>query len=598
MGRRRKEHQGYAGVLVDIPDGLFQGITAEGLYPMSNVIYWRPRTGRNAGSLVRINLDIEIAEDAELRSTRGADSRYFYSAYYERYPWAVGVMAQGLNTYCLTQRCSRSEASYVRSAIGEFFEYCAHYEIGLESVQDFNYDLMCRWRQYLRSVPQQSRFKSAKYRRVGKVLEILMGTSVFPTTFPLPVYTSDSPKHIPTYSDAVMYQLISLAISEIKKIMSNWPMTVKDNAPASIGDTHKPHPTKMYLFPFFLFFIISCGKNKETVCSWQRRYKVGNSTLSPLDWKDPLDPNKCRLRGWKIRGKRQGHYDYEDVWINISSLGSYPFLEYLLWYTRELASQASLRSRDSLWLFRHGKRVLDFKYTDFFNTAASSFLKRHCVWDTGYDNKGNIVKERLKTLDSRRFRKVYASNEFLKAVNEADSFQELANQLTAAMRHKEFDTTIGSYLSLGKPKELVDLAIFTLQKGYVEAARKFRGKKMNGQLTVERPGLYTGCADPMHPDYEGSSEPTGVPCNDYDMCMGCTKSRVFSIHLPRIAARIMQYESMKPEMSIDSWEQMYGRKSARAYDLLNGWANRSEVEQAWAQAKSGSVHLPKIVITE
>ncbi|MNJ78253.1 hypothetical protein D3C77_759470 [compost metagenome] len=79
------------------------------------------------------------------------------------------------------------------------------------------------------------------------------------------------------------------------------------------------------------------------------------------------------------------------------------------------------------------------------------------------------------------------------------------------------------------------------------------------------------------------------------MCFGCSKSRVFGIHLPRIAARIIQYDSMKLMMSDQQWEYHYGKKYARANNLLAGWSDQKEVDAAWLLAKSGEVKLPLVI---
>lgn len=598
MGRQRIKHKSNLEVEPAAGSGMLQRCNEEGLYSITNVIRWKPRTGKDAGKLVRLNLDEQIAHHFEARSGRGADSRYFYSKYYSTYPWAVKLMAQALNTWCLNCRCSRAEGSYTRAAIGIFFEFCAKFKIKLDGIDALDYGVMCRWRQHLRSVKQQSRYKSSQFRRVCRVLEAVMGTSIFPTKFSMPVYSSDAPTHLSPYSDSVMYQLIAAAVSDINRTMHDWPMpNVEDpNYPGLIS--RFVGPVRSNLFAFFLFFIISCGSNKETVCSWRRVYSVAGKNISPIDWTDPLDPNKCRLRGWKIRGKQSGKYSYEDVWINKLSGGVFPLLRYLLWYTAPLVKDAEECSKHSLWLYKAKDKVWDFKFVNFFQAGAAYFLRRHAIWETDSSYYDGIIKKRLTTLDSRRFRKVYASNEFIKAIEGADNYEALASELSTAMHHKEFDTTLGSYLALGKPKELIDLAIITLQNGYVEAAKKFRGHRVKGEITTERPGFYSGCIDPTTPDYEGSEASGGIVCNDYDMCMGCTKSRVFSIHLPRIAARIIQYEKAQLEMSKISWNEVYGRKHARACDVLEGWSNKVEVDAAWVQAKNGQVYLPELVFFE
>jgi hypothetical protein len=213
-----------------------------------------------------------------------------------------------------------------------------------------------------------------------------------------------------------------------------------------------------------------------------------------------------------------------------------------------------------------------------------------------FDIEGELQKTRITSLDSRRFRKVYVAKELLSAIKDSQNFQELASQLKGALHHKNFDTTLASYMSLGKPKDIIDIGIFTLQTEMVAEARKFRGVRVETPQASVRPGLYTDCADPIHPDYEGAFVAEGSECGEYDMCLGCTKSRVFPEHLPRIAKRVLQYEGFRESMPHEAWEAVFGRKIARAYDLLNGWSDQSEVIEAWRLARAGSVLLPQIIV--
>ncbi|MBH3469501.1 hypothetical protein [Pseudomonas putida] len=355
----------------------------------------------------------------------------------------------------------------------------------------------------------------------------------------------------------------------------------------------KQIPTLTTAFVFLLFFLIFSGRNKEVVQSWRRIYRFGNFAVSPLDWKDPLDPTKCRVRGWKSR-KGPAKIEFDDTFFQISS-EIYTVLEFLIWYTEPLQELIEGEAKDSLWLYVGKKGVTDLYYNDCFHFSAKQFLTRHAVWDFVVDGNGEVVKERLRTLDSRRFRKVYAAREFMKAVGSSESHRELSERLKHALSHKEFDTTLASYLSVGVSRTVVDIGIFTLQNEYVEEARKFRGLKVEQGLPEGMPGLYSTCAAPQAPDYEGASQRIGVTCQEYDMCFGCSKSRVFSIHLPRIAARIIQYNSMKSMMSDQQWEYHYGKKYARANNLLAEWSDQKQVDAAWVSARSGEVKLPLII---
>ncbi|MGO4802199.1 hypothetical protein ACEN2T_23270 [Pseudomonas sp. W22_MBD1_FP4] len=357
-------------------------------------------------------------------------------------------------------------------------------------------------------------------------------------------------------------------------------------------------PSKESLFSFLVFFLIFSGKNLESVMGWKRRYNVKGYSISPLDWKDPFDPRRCRLRGYKGRGKGRARIEIDDTYVSISDEGIYPVLEFFLWYSEPLSQLVSSRSKDSLWLYFRKDDFFDYAVDDVFSSDAKKFLLRHEIWDLRTDEHGSLTKERILTLDSRRFRKVYATRELLKAIGEARNYQELHASLAYSLNHKDFDTTLSRYLALGAARTITDIAIFTLQQKYLEEARKFRGvrvEKGGAAAPHEVPGFYASCSDPSEPDYEGALVDAGSSCHEYDMCLGCRQSRVFEQHLPRIATRILQYESMRLTLADERWEIEYGRKYARAHDLLSNWSDQEAVYDAWADAKSGAISLPVVI---
>ncbi|MFJ3466669.1 hypothetical protein [Pseudomonas sp. NPDC090201] len=684
MGRRRIKVEVDQELLHAQTQQCFDVTDEDGLYPFSNTFAWRPQNGKDKGKQVSLTLDAEATSKMEVLSKANNTSRFFYSEFRECYPWAVRALSRGIKTLCVGKRVSHSEGSYTRNSVGVFLAFCRREEVKLDDFEDLSFQLLCRWRSDLRLDERNSRYKAALFRRFCKLLELLMGTEEYPVKFSVPVYQSDAPDQLPPYGDAVMYQLIAAAISDIERVMvgaerfreltedilkanpPRWPFdkydwkilisdfvqggcSVRRAAEDMIGVdeaaryeltrkssyVYSRHPeafslffekvglvghsgdgeplaalrrldekevsSRDSLFPFFLFFIITSGANKETVYSWKRSYKVDGKTISPLDWKDPFDPSRCRVRGIKYRGKGKLVASAEDTWIQIADDGIYPILKFLIWYTEPLSIlnetvAADSELHESLWLYREKSSVFSYEGRDAFSVASQSFLKRHEISDVQYDEDGSFTAKRIMSLDSRRFRKVFTAKELLKAIKSSQNFQELANQLQCALHHAQFDTTLASYMSLGKSKDIIDVGIFTLQSQMIEAARKFRGARIEHSNVSGRPGIYTACADPAHPDYEKASTHVTSECGEYDMCLGCTQSRVFSIHLPRIAMRIIQYESFKITLSPDAWESAFGNKTARAYDVLAGWSKKEEVEQAWQQARAGNVFLPQIIV--
>lgn len=680
VGRRRVQVDIDQELLIAKTQQRFDFTDDDGLYPFSSAFKWRPQKGKAQGTLVSLTIDAEAATKMELKSKSYNSARFFYSEFKEQYPWAVRSLGRGLKTLCLSRRVSHSEGSYARNSISVFLEFCRREGVELNSFEDLNFQLLCSWRSELRLDNRKSSYKAALFRRFCKVLELLMGTSEYPVRFSVPVMRFDTSEPLPPYSDAVMYQLIAAAATDVDNIIAgaaefeklalgisnshaprrvvkkyDWKEIVSDfmqggcNIRNAVENSISPDdksrkkltlkslymfkqcpdefqeffekvslvarqkngelaalrrldekqiPSRDSLFPFFLFFLINSGANKETACSWKRRYKIGSNYISPLDWKDPFDDSRCRLRGIKYRGKSNLHIGVEDTWIQIAEEGMYPMLKFLLWYTEPVSKLADFELRDHLWLYMENnkKGVYDYDEHDSFGVASQSFLNRHEIWDVQFDDDGGLLKARVTSLDSRRFRKVFTAKELLKTIKESQNFQELASQLQSAMHHANFDTTLASYMSIGKSKDILDIGIFTLQTQMVEEARKFRGVRVEYSDLSGRAGLYTACADPTHPDHEWAIIETGSECGEYDMCLGCSQSRVFSVHLPRIAMRILQYEVFKKSMPIEYWDAEFGRKAARAYDVLSGWSNKKEVELAWQQAREGTIFLPEIIV--
>ncbi|HGY9637450.1 hypothetical protein ACAW49_08205 [Pseudomonas sp. Env-44] len=647
----------------------------DGLYPHSLTWQWKAKNGKDKGKTLRLTVDVSDATRQELNWLDSSSRRFFYSEFNKDFPWAVNALARALKTMCLNNQWSIGMATQSRWAIGEFFGYCRQKEVQLESSKDMSFMLLCEWRNSLRSIDKQSRYKALFFRAFTRVFEILLGTSVFPEVYTLPVYLSDSNDPIRPYSDAVMYQLISACVGDISQIMSeaelfatlatdgtlpavikdisvcsSWADVVniyvarfshrfsagtgepdisnvarsmvsyalarlRDKSPAKADEflervklichedqgpnslpfkrlAEKEVATRGSLVPFLIFFLIFSGKNKEVVLTWKRSYKVNGVHLSPLDWKDPVDPSNCRVRGVKSRGKN-GVEEVDDTYIKIEDGGLCSVLRFLIWYTEPLTKFVDSSAQDSLWLFQGKTGVKSFYTTDPFSKAIRGFMGRHEIWEVEADDNGSPVRQRLKSLDSRRFRKVFASKEMLKFMGEAQNFEELCASLMHALNHKDFDTTLSKYIGGWAQKEVSDLGIFALQTKYVEAARSFRGSTHPNGVSGTTPGLYVACADSSNPDYEGA--PTTDTCHEFDMCLGCSQSRVFIEHLPRIAMRVLQYEQLRSEMPSLAWEAAYSRKLARALDLLACWDDQSEVKSAWDAAKQGQIRLPHLI---
>lgn len=354
--------------------------------------------------------------------------------------------------------------------------------------------------------------------------------------------------------------------------------------------------TTQTLLPFYLLFLIYTGRNKETVNTWKRRYKVKDQWLSPLEWTDILSPDKVTLRGTKSRGKGRSNVEIDDIHIKKSTVGLYPLLEFVIWFSEPLEKFADPEQRDLLWLCMDGKykpKVLGNDSSYIF--AVGEFLKRHQIAEFIPRKGGGFSKELLSGIDTRRFRKNFAVRELMEAVSNCANHQELADTLRNSLKHGSFDTTIGSYLSHDTTMASRDVAIFTLQSEMLETARRFRGTLNDDGPRSGEPVILARCSDPSSPDFEMADQSDDGHCSEYDMCLGCSRSAVFEEHLPRIAMRIIQYEEERDGMSQAAWDAEYGQKHARAHDVLNSWSDQDAVNDAWTSAKDGEITLPKVM---
>lgn len=338
--------------------------------------------------------------------------------------------------------------------------------------------------------------------------------------------------------------------------------------------------TRETLLPFLLLFSIFSGRNTEVLYTWKRVNSRGESIVSSEN-SDPLLSNSVVLEGWKYRGKRIVVED--DVVLISKDDFLFEYLEFLIRYTEPLAD---FIKSDELWLFlaMGGKYGVSTMHNNHGN-ALVEFCERHPI----YDENGS----RYKTLDMRYFRKVYITKELLKHLREYASFDELANDLRSKLKHKKFDTTLSHYLTNDVSNRALDVAILVLQESFLDEAKAhctLMDSSTDEEERVGVPVIQGRCVNPEIEYPDGSKH----NCNDYDYCLGCKRSRVYKEHLPRICARILQYQSKKESMHLDEWKSEYEKKELIAMDVLERWSDQEAVLDAWEQARLGLVLMPAL----
>lgn len=338
-------------------------------------------------------------------------------------------------------------------------------------------------------------------------------------------------------------------------------------------------PTSDTLIPFFILFSIYTGRNSEVMYTWKRTTPKGKCILSLDDNADPLNTDAVLLEGWKYRGKRRAK-EKDDVSVEVGDL-LYSLLKFVIKYTKPLADYLG---SDDIWLYMS----INTKYSvcNFHNNHPDSlkdFCKRHKI----YDESGN----RLESIDMRLFRKVFITHELLNHIDQHESYEALVTDLQEKLGHKSFDTTFSHYLNNNTSKESIDAAIVALQRHFLEEAKAYCVLMDNTDANDKRVGLPTPQVRCTPPNASESNK-TSHNCDDYDYCLGCKRSRVYEEHLPRICARLIQYEDKKEEMDEQQWRLKFHEKYARAHDVLERWSKKDQVARAWELARTGKTTMP------
>ena len=300
-------------------------------------------------------------------------------------------------------------------------------------------------------------------------------------------------------------------------LLNNWPLkegTIAAEYPfLSLASKH-------HEVAIFFYSLITLGVNKEVALSWQ-------CNVNGIPWYENYDielgiskktgtrDRKIVLDGMKMKGLKP-------IRVKKSISINCPLFKYLKLLDRT-------RSADRQYIFN----IPDIE------PYATAFLRQYPVI--------NDDGSRLKTIETRRFRKTYTGYktfDLLKGVNNSD---ELVSQLQIALNHKSFDTTFSSYImKSGMSRTVLDSAIIALTTNMLESAMAFNGEiKEDNERTDDNQSVFLcDCTDPTKPTH---GLPIAERCMKYDMCLGCERSEVYSEHLPAICYRILQYELKQEE---------------------------------------------------
>ena len=143
--------------------------------------------------------------------------------------------------------------------------------------------------------------------------------------------------------------------------------------------------------------------------------------------------------------------------------------------------------------------------------------------------------------------------------------------------------------------QTIDAAIVVLQEKFIDESKAYCRLMDEVGADESRAGTSTVFSRCSSDEQEADEKHVRQHnCGDYDFCLGCSRSRVYEEHLPRICARVLQYEQKQNELDTNTWNSKYQKKYLRAQDVLGRWSKKEQVEAAWLHAKSGSITLPSI----
>ncbi len=326
--------------------------------------------------------------------------------------------------------------------------------------------------------------------------------------------------------------------------------------------------------------MIQTGINKEVAMSIP---SLGEDGRSILLRKDPIfisgngECTDAALWGFKERSKPRGR-KIIPIQIPLNS----PLYKMLLEYERYV----KVDQTGPFFEFRK-------QFVNRWSTAG-----RKKLFTTLYpihDDNNNI----LNSIDTPRFRKVFATRQLLDRIAGIKDANDLAEKIRDDLNHERLDTTLNHYiLKTHVGRSVIDIAIATITSEKLAEALRFKGKiALTGGTPGKRKVFLCECDDPTNPSHDIF---VAGECKHYDLCLGCERSTVTAFHLPYICLRILQYEDMrKRDPAI--WSATFEDRWMIAHDALEQYIIKDKksgqklVYEAWSAARDGRVSLPPII---
>ncbi|WP_199526383.1 hypothetical protein [Pseudoalteromonas sp. bablab_jr004] len=300
-------------------------------------------------------------------------------------------------------------------------------------------------------------------------------------------------------------------------------------------------------FDFLLLLIIAAesGRNKEVVMSIPnyigKTHILENDDLFATE--DSVEMMGSKKRGHAHRGAAQIE--------SFSVPRSTPLFQHLSQFNNIRECQLS-------------NRITFFSENDFFKKWASVFAE-----NTDIKNQNGSS---IKSLDSTKFRKVFAGEMLLNWISNIKNKDDLIRQVAADL---ENFIPLVYLLQSSSAESMMATAIVGLQMRFVEhhlqVAANLKFNESPPKSKREKRFL-CDCTDPSNPDYADNLNVDF--CKQYDNCLGCSRAEVYAEHIPNIIFRCFQYEEIL-QASRDLYDANYAVKHLRANQVLDTFKSKT-----------------------
>lgn len=338
----------------------------------------------------------------------------------------------------------------------------------------------------------------------------------------------------------------------------------------------RKYPTGEKIIPLIAFWMIQTGSNPEAVVNMKKNVK--DEDIYPLD-------DICVVKSYKNRGTK----DYYWFTLNQNEKdGLYELYQFARSYLSFLWEQKNSKAFWSYYSIERSSKITNLT-SNRLKTLMDKFILKHKILLPD----GSIMKE------------IYPSRLRNTFITMADLNGATIDDIKEWIRHGNIDARFKFYGNSPEQRSKNFRTIHAIQESMIEDARNFHGKidltsykqkLSSGKISAT---YLSGCDNAKNPLYIGAKKMKDAHiCIDWDMCLLCPQSRVFKENLPRICARLIQYEEQHKKMTAEEWANYYSEKYNAAKDALKAWikdgGTQEQLNDAWDIARSGKIKLPPL----